>query len=421
MNILFISHSAGRTGAPYLLLSILKWFKKYTAHNIRVLTKHDGPLRQDFSEFAETMAFEQFTSAPGDAGDRLRRYYHDVELIYANTGTNGLILAALAPLGKPIITHMHEMRYALAMWSDNAFDYVRQHTTTWICASRPVQDNLCRNHGVNPAETVIIPDFIDLPSNSKNPTNPRELADHRRRFLKELGLVDPVRLVLGAGTFDWRKGVDLFIQTCAYATRLRKHEQDVHFVWIGDEGYDDIMHLRTSIEMNGLGIGSRLHLLGFRDDLKNCIAQCDAFLLTSREDPCPLVALEAAGLAKPVICFEQAGGIADLVTQNAGIAVPFMDTHAMAGAVFSVLDSPEKAHAMGRQGAERVRAEYSLESNARKIERLLEDVLGTWKQNEKNSPKFTVSSGGRGKINSMILKATGWAIRVFAKIRGRGA
>lgn len=421
MNILFISHSAGRTGAPYLLLSILEWFKQNTAHHIRVLTKHDGPLRRDFSKLAETMSFEQFTSAPGDTGVRLRQHYHDVELIYSNTGTNGVILAALAPLQRPVITHMHEMRYALAMWSDNAFDHVLRQTTTWICASRPVRDNLCRNHGVAPDETVIIPDFIDLPASSTNTNGRRELTDHRRRLLDELGLADPVRLVLGAGTFDWRKGADLFIQVCGYATRLREQETDLHFVWIGDEGYDDIMRLRTGIEVDGLNIGSRLHLLGFRDDLQACIAQCDAFLLTSREDPCPLVALAAAALAKPVICFEKAGGIADLVAQGAGIAVPFMDAHAMAGAIFSVLDSPENANALGKLGAERVRAEHSLEGNARKIYRLLDDVLAQWKQGGQAAEASAAPVGPRGTINFLILKATGWALRLHATIRGRGA
>jgi glycosyltransferase involved in cell wall biosynthesis len=50
----------------------------------------------------------------------------------------------------------------------------------------------------------------------------------------------------------------------------------------------------------------------------------DIFALTSREDPYPLVVLEAALLQKPMVCFEKAGGAQDLIETDAGLIVPYL-------------------------------------------------------------------------------------------------
>jgi glycosyltransferase involved in cell wall biosynthesis len=404
MNILFISHSAGKTGAPYLLLSLVRWFCQNTSHGIQVLLKNDGPLRADFARFAETMSMEDFMLGPGGHEERLRAFYAKTDLIYSNTGTNGRIMAALAPLRCPVVTHMHEMRYALAMWGDDAFHEVVAATTLWICASTPVRDNLRDHHGVDQGATVIIPDFIHIPD------QPVNHSDFRPAFLTQLGLTDPVRIVLGAGTFDWRKGADLFIQAAAHCLGRdleTNTDENIHFVWIGDEGYDQVMQLRTSIEIQGLGIERHLHLLGFRDDLQACIGQCDLFLLTSREDPCPLVALEAAAQGKPVVCFQKAGGIADLAASGAGMAVPFMDTHAMAAQCRDILDHPDLAQTHGSRGAQLVRRDYGLEGNARAINQLLERIATTG-----SGPPSTPSPAPRRARATFIPKSVAWARRL---------
>ena len=57
-----------------------------------------------------------------------------------------------------------------------------------------------------------------------------------RRVMRPLGGTDQTVVVLGAGTVEVRKGVDLFIQ-CAARMALAAPEVEYRFVWIG-RGYD---------------------------------------------------------------------------------------------------------------------------------------------------------------------------------------
>ena len=51
----------------------------------------------------------------------------------------------------------------------------------------------------------------------------------------------------------------------------------------------------------------------------------DVFALMFREDPFPLVCLEAALLEKPNLCFARAGGASELVESDSGFVVPYLD------------------------------------------------------------------------------------------------
>jgi glycosyltransferase involved in cell wall biosynthesis len=69
----------------------------------------------------------------------------------------------------------------------------------------------------------------------------------------------------------------------------------------------------------------------------------DIFALTSREDPYPLVVLEAALLQKPMVCFEKAGGAQDLIETDAGLIVPYLSLEAMSKAILTIKENPERS------------------------------------------------------------------------------
>src|SRR5690606_8820970 len=53
MRVLFINHSASRTGAPIVLLHFLKWLKTNTEVQIDVLTLRDDDLLDDFTKVSD--------------------------------------------------------------------------------------------------------------------------------------------------------------------------------------------------------------------------------------------------------------------------------------------------------------------------------------------------------------------------------
>ena len=58
---------------------------------------------------------------------------------------------------------------------------------------------------------------------------------------------------------------------------------------------------------------------------ENYFKNFDVFLLTSREDPFPLVAIEVGKSGIPIICFENATGTSEILINGGGFIVPYID------------------------------------------------------------------------------------------------
>jgi glycosyltransferase involved in cell wall biosynthesis len=172
-------------------------------------------------------------------------------------------------------------------------------------------------------------------------------------------------IVVGAvGTATRRKGVDLFIQMAHQATQGMG--RDIHFVWCGRlvEGELGSAALCEDGRLDG---SFNIHFLGERGDLREFLGGIDMLALPSREDPFPLVALEAAAAGKPVVCFAEAGGIPDFVEADAGIVVPYLDVHSFSGAIVQLAMDDERRKSLGRRAREKVRARHDIEVAAKRI------------------------------------------------------
>jgi glycosyltransferase involved in cell wall biosynthesis len=99
------------------------------------------------------------------------------------------------------------------------------------------------------------------------------------------------------------------------------------------------------------------------------------FALTSREDPFPLVALEAASMEKPIIFFENAGGIPELFTNDkGGMQVSFGNIEEMALAILYLYDNPEIRIKKGKEAA-KLTKDYDIDIIGQKIEKVIDDFI----------------------------------------------
>ena len=106
------------------------------------------------------------------------------------------------------------------------------------------------------------------------------------------------------------------------------------------------------------GLEDRIRFIGSRSPVAKYYMAADLLALTSREDPCPLVNMEAMESGLAVVAFDGAGGAPE-VLGDAGVCVPYLDLGAMAGAVRSLLHDDELRHEMGRRGQARIRGRFS--------------------------------------------------------------
>ena len=129
---------------------------------------------------------------------------------------------------------------------------------------------------------------------------------------------DGVFVVLGAGSVQIRKGVDLFLASAAAVKRARPEAKFV-FAWIGhgfrpkdDMGYS--IYLKE--QMTRSGVDSQVVFVPEVTNLDAVYRIADVFFLSSRLDPLPNVSIDAAVRGIPIVCFKNASGSSELLLSD---------------------------------------------------------------------------------------------------------
>jgi glycosyltransferase involved in cell wall biosynthesis len=383
-DILFISHDSGRTGAPLVLLNFQRWLKRHTSLEFATILRRRGPLEPDFAALGETFLIEtprwerivrkriaprlplpRFGTNKRLAALRDRSH----RLIYSNTVTNGDVLRILAKPGTNVVTHVHELDYWIDKSGQDNWDQVCRHTTKFVAASEAVSRNLQERHRISPDRMEVVHEFIPVDNNLKLNAAGEGTAVRRR-----LGIPANAFVVGASGCETWRKGKDLFVQL-ATLLRRRHPTRSFWFVWVGWEGdEEERRQLKHDIEKGD--VADTFCWTGEVANPLDYFACFDAFALVSREDPFPLVCLEAALLEKPILCFADAGGTSELVEDDSGFVVPYLDLTAMADKLLLLGENEELRLKMGACGAAKVKQRFSLDVMAPRLHHVINNLLG---------------------------------------------
>lgn len=112
------------------------------------------------------------------------------------------------------------------------------------------------------------------------------------------------------------------------------------------------------------GLQERVTWLGERDDVPELVRALDVLLLPSSEEPFGRALIEAMALGVPVLATE-VGGPPEIVRDGIeGYLLKPREPAAWAAAVRRIVESPERAAAMGLAGRERVRDAFTAERHA---------------------------------------------------------
>jgi glycosyltransferase involved in cell wall biosynthesis len=359
-KILFIAHSLSIAGAENLLFNILNWFAQNTTIKFYVvaITRgiDGGKLLTEYQKLAEVFIWEDMlqNNSETESGKLLFEIIGNVDLIYGNTVIAARLYPFLTIFDAPVLTHIHELEESIQRCTTSAErEAFRSQSSRFIACSGPVKENLIMNHAIHESKIDIIYEFIK--------TENQFLTDTKRQR-ERFGLNANSTIIWGCGTIYWRKGVDLFIQT---AIKLRDMGgQNFKFYWIGgnywnleENEWGSWERLEKIIDENG--INDQVIFLGEQDNPKDYMKAGDIFYLPSREDPFPLVCLEAAECELPVICFEKAGGMPDFIEKDAGIVVPYLDTDAAAEAIHFLMTHDSKRKELGQYARKKLLLRHS--------------------------------------------------------------
>jgi len=387
MKILFISHDANRAGAQIFLLNIMQYFKQKKM-SMHLLLLDGGALEKDFEQICSVSKYpnEAATTASSLQDKVLRKLKlkdsnpnqaakealkaklqsENFDYIYTNTiATAWVIPELLSYLKAPLITHIHELEFSIQLYSSgNNRKFLFENTTKLIACSKAVADNLIENHDV-PAEKVeVIHSFVN-----NSDVLQRAAATNQIAIRKKYGIPEKAFLVGGCGNAEWRKGLDIFALLAKNVLSIAP--ENIHFAWVGvkkeGEYYNQVIFDATK-----MGIQHNITFIEPTPEAIELINCFDIFAVVSREDPFPLVMLEAALSERTIFGFEKTGGCSEFIEQDAGQLFPYLDIQAMAQAVVSHKTNPTSA--TGIRAKEKVLTLYSFENSILKIEKLLENL-----------------------------------------------
>ncbi|MDR3686533.1 MAG: glycosyltransferase family 4 protein [Coriobacteriia bacterium] len=117
-----------------------------------------------------------------------------------------------------------------------------------------------------------------------------------------------------------------------------------------------------------LGVGDRVHFLGFVDPVAPLLAQLDVFVSPSHSEALSISILEAMAMGLPCVCTD-VGGTAEVIhDEDSGLLVPARDPAVMAAAIDRLLAQPELAKQLAENGRALVlTGKYSLDSTLQSV------------------------------------------------------
>lgn len=221
--------------------------------------------------------------------------------------------------------------------------------------------------GLPPVRISVVHSGIDLERFRQQPDG--------AEFRRELG-VGPDELLLGCvGALAPQKGHEHLLRAMA---ALSTPFPQLHLALLGEGDRQEYI----LDEARNLGIGDRVHLAGFREEIPEANAAFDVAVLPSvAGEGSPAVVKEAMAMGVPVVA-TRIGGVGEILENDRqGLLVPPDDEAALADALGSLLRDPERRRTLGAAGRSRVE-EFSMEQMIRRTEDIYNRLCGTEKRAE---------------------------------------
>lgn len=345
LRVLLVMHDASRSGAPLMVLKLLRWMATHDRFAPVVLAVRGGPLIGDLRSLAPVVAPSAHVSRRGRRGlvsfDRLRDRLRmrialhrlgPFDVVLSSTLTNGVALQRFTSQATSVVCRASELAHLLDRHVDElAVQASLRRSCHVIAVSDAVRRELTGLHGVADEKISVISGFID-----DSTTDPLTARCESRRQLH----IAPTAFVVGAvGAVSWHKGADLFL----HVARMNRSDPSVDFVWIGGDG-GSRADIDYDIDHGSVG---NVRFVGEHADAATLLAAFDVLLVTSRVDSFPVAMLEAAAMGVPTVCFRNSGGAAEFTDRGGGIAVEYTDVRAMAAVVRELRNDPKRLEALG--------------------------------------------------------------------------
>jgi glycosyltransferase involved in cell wall biosynthesis len=334
-SILLITHDTSLTGAPKSVLLLFEELKKQGYKITTVALRGGGQLEKRFRDISEKYyRIDQFSKTVDySVYNRIRRLFlghmiqsdlkkcideivtNSFDIIYANTIVSLKFASELKiRLKAKLILHVHELETVIEEFCPDLFSYDKW-VDSFIVPSYLNEKILVDRYFISSNKISVIRETSDF-----------QLSDYTKKK-------DDTKInVLMCGGAYWRKGDDLFL---LIAKSILKLDSNYNFFWVGKQSEE--RKRVNNADIHKMGLSDNVFFIDETLDPMSWYLNSDLFLLTSREDPFPLAAVEAGMLGLPIFCFEDATGISEVI--HSSCVLPYLDIEAMANQIITIYNN----------------------------------------------------------------------------------
>lgn len=270
-------------------------------------------------------------------------------------------IAAKEASGKPLVIHVHATDFDRSGGSVNPQVYEIEKRGMDAADKVITVSNLTRNIVIE--KYNIDPDKVTTVYNAVEPVCKEEKA-RLKKGVEE-------KIVTFLGRITMQKGPEYFVEA---ANLVLKKMKNVRFVMAGNGDMMNLMIKRAA----ELKISDKFHFTGFLkgDDVFDMFRMSDVFVMPSVSEPFGIVPLEAMQTNVPVIISNQSG-VSEILKY--AVKTDYWDTHAMADAIYGMLNYPAMWNMFMKHGKKEV-DNLQWKNSAKHVRDIYIDALKTTKK-----------------------------------------
>lgn len=381
MRVIFISHSTECSGAPLVLLSIVRHLNPDRFNPLVVFPGHGEA--EELARVHGIATRVLYNPAMGIGETKrlwprirlfLRRLVYVWELVgmlrreraviaYVNSAVSIFPGLAAVIAGKRVCWHVHEDM--IPVWPNRIKIWLIKHIAHTIVFAGPSSQKHflpCPKR----ARWFVVLNGIDVDRFASGRTSPQLYA--------ELNITQDDPVVTTTAMVAWIKGTDILLDAAAEVVARFPR---VKFLVVGEslcapEEYLDT--LRALIQRHGLT--ANVLLTGRRQDIPDILALSTLFVLPSRREVCPVSLIEAMAAGKPIIATDVGSVSSILDNGRCGVIVPPENPRALAKAIMELLESSELREHLANEARAKAFRHHRLDGFIREIEHAITRTIG---------------------------------------------